>query len=864
MEDFEQKTDSMEEEKTTSSEISCAEETTENCIEMTESYDEEHAQEKCDPAPEVQKQSEEKFDSKAKKIFVPLLSFFVPVLLFGLAWANNGITYGGNVTPLIYDMNAQYMPFIASLRYILSGDFSILFNWNCSLGGNYLALFAYYLASPLNWITVFWDLDQMPNAIYVLTLLKIGLCGLNFSTYLRYSKSQKKVKWVHILFSSCYALMSYNVMYSMCLMWMDGLIMLPLILLGVDNILEGKKGHVYFASIAALFFCNFYISYMVGIFVALYFICGAIVRYEKGKVKHFILCAAKFAVETLLALGINMPLILPTLKSFSTGVHMALADEQANPLAYQFGILDLLKKLLPQQYDSLEYAGLPSVFCGSVMLILFAVFFLQKRTVREKLTALILPLFVALGFIFPSVDYAMHGFQYPHSYPYRYAFLFSTAILITAYMTYERMQEKSNHAMMLVGVLGAYSFLELFMNSSVIFSGLHEENQYLVKETFDQYYTTMKPLIDVIQNDSKRNTFYRVGTNEGFGGSNFGLFFGVSGTDSFVSTFNSFAHVFMRRMGADTTERVLSSSSLTPFLNSLLGVEYILTTSEMEPSYELVASAPWNEISRYLYRNPYALSLGILMPELSDKKGDNYCNNEDENAFEMQNIVARMFGYDGNLFEKIPISISYDNEMKIEFDFSDASDSLAYLQFCNVVSLTGMEIKDKDILIEMDGIKEREIKFGLSGHTVIPITLSENDDHIITISNSKDIDLSNTVLYSCNIDAYEKFMHLLSERQVELINVSANEIIGKIYLDEKRICFTSLPYDEGYCIKIDGTEVTRGIAMSAFICFEIPEGLHEIQITYVPSGLIQGIKIASLSIMICLLVVFYQKRRHIL
>ena len=45
MEDFEQKTDSMEEEKTTSSEISCAEEATENCIEMTESYDEEHAQE---------------------------------------------------------------------------------------------------------------------------------------------------------------------------------------------------------------------------------------------------------------------------------------------------------------------------------------------------------------------------------------------------------------------------------------------------------------------------------------------------------------------------------------------------------------------------------------------------------------------------------------------------------------------------------------------------------------------------------------------------------------------------------------------------------------------------------------------------
>lgn len=856
MEDLEQKTGSVEEEKATSLDVSCAEETTENCIKMTEDPGGEQTQETTVQVEEIRKLAEEKPDSKAKKVLVPLLSFFVPVLLFGLAWANNGITYGGKVTPLIYDMNAQYMPFIASLRYILSGEFSILFNWNCSLGGNYLALFAYYLASPLNWITVFWDLDQMPNAIYVLTLLKIGLCGLNFSTYLRYSKSKKRVKWAHILFASCYALMSYNVMYSMCLMWMDGLIMLPLILLGIDRILEGKRGYIYFASIAALFFCNFYISYMVGIFVAVYFVCGVVVRYEKGKLKHFILCATKFAVHTLLALGINMPLILPTLKSFTMGVHMALADEQANPLAYQFGIIDLLKKLLPQQYDSLEYAGLPSIFCGSAMLILFVVFFFQKRTIREKLVALILPLFVSLGFVFPAIDYAMHGFQYPHSYPYRYAFLFSVAILITAYMAYERMLEKSNRTIMLVGVLTGYSVLELFLNSSVIISGLHEENQYLVKETFDQYYTTMEPLINEIRNDSERNMFYRVGTNEGFAGRNTGLLFGVPGMDSFTSTYNTYINSFLQRVGADTTDRVSSSSGLSPFMNSLLGVQYVISTVEMEPSYELIAKAPWGELNRYLYRNPTVIPFGVLMSKHG--AAGQYVLVE-RNVFEEQNSIASMLGYDGKLFREITKKITYQDDVVIEFEVEDTKNNQVYLQFYHVTSRTGHDLYDARITLDMDGVFEYEQHFGANGHNVLPVVLSDEKKHIIKITGAEKLNLDDVVLYSCNRLAYDSFLEKLANGQVEVAAINSNGLSLNVQAGKDQVLLTSLPYDEGFQVKIDGEKVQPGIALFAFVCFEVPEGLHSVEISYFPNGYFDGIRISLFSWMCVFIWLLLQK-----
>ena len=47
---------------------------------------------------------------------------------------------------------SQYAPFFAEFRHKLADGGSLLYSWNVGMGVNFAALYAYYLASPLNWL----------------------------------------------------------------------------------------------------------------------------------------------------------------------------------------------------------------------------------------------------------------------------------------------------------------------------------------------------------------------------------------------------------------------------------------------------------------------------------------------------------------------------------------------------------------------------------------------------------------------------------------------------------------------------------------------------------------------------------------
>lgn len=79
-----------------------------------------------------------------------------------------------------------------------------------------IGLFAYYLASPLNIIFLFFPLESFPTAVMILTLVKIGLCGITGQIYF----SRIRPGRISILFAVCYSLMTYNIIYQqniMCL-----------------------------------------------------------------------------------------------------------------------------------------------------------------------------------------------------------------------------------------------------------------------------------------------------------------------------------------------------------------------------------------------------------------------------------------------------------------------------------------------------------------------------------------------------------------------------------------------------------------------------------------------------------------------
>jgi len=82
------------------------------------------------------------------------LAFLFPVIGILLVMIISGYTPFGSYSILYSDMYHQYYPFfLAFRRALLSGD-SLLYSWNIGLGMDYLGLISYYLASPLNLLSV--------------------------------------------------------------------------------------------------------------------------------------------------------------------------------------------------------------------------------------------------------------------------------------------------------------------------------------------------------------------------------------------------------------------------------------------------------------------------------------------------------------------------------------------------------------------------------------------------------------------------------------------------------------------------------------------------------------------------------------
>lgn len=151
------------------------------------------------------------------------------------------------------DAHIQYLDFFAYLKDVLSGENSICYTFSKTLGGNNIGLFSYYLASPFNLIILFFDKSDLVSFFNLIVSLKLTLAAITCSVFLNLRfKDIKESTLEHSVFIAIlavsYALCQYSIAQSSNIMWLDGVYMLPLILLGVYNLVTGKSRNIYSAS----------------------------------------------------------------------------------------------------------------------------------------------------------------------------------------------------------------------------------------------------------------------------------------------------------------------------------------------------------------------------------------------------------------------------------------------------------------------------------------------------------------------------------------------------------------------------------------------------------------------------------------
>ena len=196
-------------------------------------------------------------------------SFFLPFIILALSFAVQNVFPFGDRHILTVDLYHQYAPFLMELRdKLLSGE-SLFLSWRGGLGYNFYATFTYYLASPLNLLSLIFPESALSELVSFLVLLKIGLAGFCFHLFLK--KSSRRDGPLALAFATAYALSGFVMAYFWNIMWLDTLYMLPLTALGMIMLLREGKMSLYIFSLALLIICNFYTGFFACVFLAFYF-----------------------------------------------------------------------------------------------------------------------------------------------------------------------------------------------------------------------------------------------------------------------------------------------------------------------------------------------------------------------------------------------------------------------------------------------------------------------------------------------------------------------------------------------------------------------------------------------------------------
>lgn len=403
-----------------------------------------------------------------------LWAFLIPFLgMLAFMIIGRSEPFGDSRSMLYSDMYHQYYPFFVAFRKaLLSGD-SLLYSWDVGMGMDYLGLISYYLASPLNLLSVLVPESLTLEYFSLLVPIKLGLAGLFFAIFLK--KIFSKYDFSISVFGGFYGLCAWGLAYQWNVMWLDTFALLPLVALGTVYLLRDKKFILYTLTLFLSIFANYYIGLFTCIFVLLLFICYEICRFSS--IKRFFLDLGRIALFSILAIGMTAVLELPALgalqntqssvNAFPEYFSLNIVDaELYNPATQAWnlyeaakaegaGFLELVdlfttavcQSIGPVMDGMRQIAGnmggshvpsfkegLPNLYCG-VGTILLAFLFLTAKDVklRDKICSVSLLIFFMLSFLIRQLDYIWHGFHFTNMIPYRFSFLFSFVLLYMAY-----------------------------------------------------------------------------------------------------------------------------------------------------------------------------------------------------------------------------------------------------------------------------------------------------------------------------------------------------------------------------------------------------------------------------------------------
>jgi len=870
-----------------------------------------------------------------------LWCFLLPAAIMTFCHACLGVFPFGKMSVLTLDLNAQYVFFFEALRDWVWGEGSLLYTFSRSLGGEFLGIYAYYLASPLSYIVAIFPKQNITEAIFLMLILRCGLSGLTFAYFLR--KKDNMPLLYTLLFSTTYALIGYATVMQHNVMWFDNVILLPLIVLGLYELIVHRKYKMYTLSLALAILSNFYIGYMTCIFVALYsaFLYLSLTpnrRNPKGEFAHLPRAILRVALFSIIAILIAALIILPAAYALSFG-----KNEFTNPnfnFQGRFPILDLLKQFLFCSYDTVRPEGLPIVYSGILTLMLLPVYFACRRIrMRERLCHGLFALLLLACFSINTIDMIWHGFQAPNWLNYRYSYmlcfilvymaaraiphlslvskkeiltitvsflflivfisfyryktvyalstLLGSVLFVVIYgvLMYKWVTPKSKHKQKwLKKVVLMVVCLELTINSIYDLCMLWYDVGMADRASYVDYLAEWQPIIDDVKESD--TDFYRM-EKLPYRRMNDPAAFGFRGLTASTSTLHAGAIAFIEVMGISADSHWSEYAGSSPVTDSILGIRYVIDSvgkNRVSTTYEVYK----NDGAHLAYYNPYALPIAFCVSDkVNDisfsakpsgeeaEEGKTYYSKM-HSAFERMNyLLGAMMGEDAPVDVYLPFEA-----LKKEVDTHLGTAHYSY-DYYYLPSFT--EGDKGDITFTLGGSEGREIfayfpsdyqregnKLTVEGQETVPwfdnsnfgtvyigeieggaqktvtITVAGKDGLYVTAVDGTNL---KSYFYTLNEELYRSVFAELQEGGIRLDSFTEDSFHGSITVPEDRTTvFTTIPYDEGWKVTVDGEAVEIYETMDALVAFDLTPGEHTIDMEYRPEIYGTALKLCAVGV----------------
>lgn len=807
-----------------------------------------------------------------------IIAFAIPLIMFiALYYARNIFPFGTNCY-LRSDMYHQYAPFFSEFWNKLATGGSLTYSWDIGMGTNFTALYAYYLASPSNWLIVLFPQKYMIEIMNAIIILKLSAASVTFTYYI--TKRFHNKSCVIALFGMFYAMSGYVAAYSWNIMWLDCIILVPLIFLGLEKLVNENKCFLFSISLGICVFSNYYISIMVCMTVIIYFIV-LMIAYDGPR--HFRIYLKKFlnfGIYSLIAGGLAACLLLPEMYALSLSASSDMSFPKT--LTSYFPIMEMMVRQLITVPVHLGLDHYPNIYCGVAIFMLIPLYIMNpKISSRQKAGKVFILLIFLTAFNMNIPNFVWHGLHFPNSLPCRQSFIYIFFILS---MSYEAVNDIKNYSKKeMTGALwvaliflflaeqlyagSTYNFKIMYISGAfmllyMLFMYLYRSDRFkkpvllffifataIIECTINMeatglsttgrtYYVNDNEAVNTVIDYVSANdpTFYRIEKVTGIRSKNDASWHNYKSISTFSSTANAGVTDLYAALGCESSTNAYAFKGSTLVTSSIFGVKYYLGNKLMTESS--LFQYYYGHNGEFLYENKNVLPIGFMIKsDINElwKLSPAYTSFDNQNDFiEINTGIA-------NVLQK-----AYEFRTEPDVTFSPTINGHMYLCPQNR-SVESIGVSINNVVTNYTGLDD--------GDYIVDIGYVMTTDNIQVYGNTS----MNLLVYSLDPGKYTTAMNTLKQCALNVTEHTDTKITGTVTATNDGAMFFSIPFDKGWTAKVDGKKVDTFAVKDAMLAINVGAGTHEIKLSYVPVGLIPGLTITISCILILLFMILFRR-----